>query len=222
MNKIILHIYLQNDGFDACTAYVGRGEIEGYVIRPEVAYAKNNDEENKMLEALCELGYLKKDEKDHRYNITYKGLEYAESLLSSNKNSRDVFVAMAFQDDMTTVRDMAIKPACAKYGFNAYTVDESEHNGDITDEIIACIKTSRFVIADFTHNNRGVYFEAGYAQGRGIEVIRTCKKKYFDEQDPNDAESKLHFDINHYNFILWKNEKDLEKQLMDRIRATIL
>lgn len=176
-----------------------------------------------MFEALCELGYLKKDERLYRYCITHKGLEYAESLLSSNKNSNKVFVAMRFQDDMKNMLKNAIKPACSDCGFDAYTVDEMEHNNNINDEIVVGLKTSRFVIADFTYNNNGVYFEAGYAEGKGIEVIRTCNKKYYeDHKNDSDPEHRLHFDVNHYNFIFWENEADFKKKLVDRIRHTIL
>jgi hypothetical protein len=41
------------------------------------------------------------------------------------------------------------------------------------------------LVADFTGQRGGVYWEAGFAQGLGIPVIRTCK---------SDELWKLHFD----------------------------
>lgn len=76
---------------------------------------------------------------------------------------------------------------------------------------------------DFTDNNEGAYFEAGFAQGFGLEVIRACNKNWFEEKDAyGNNVNHLHFDINHYNFILWENESDYKNKLVANIKATIL
>ncbi len=80
------------------------------------------------------------------------------------------------------------------------------------DAIIAEIRKSLFMVADFTENRGGVYFEAGYAQGLGIPVIWTCR---------HDHKDRLHFDTRQYNHILWTDEIDLFEQLRRRIEATI-
>jgi hypothetical protein len=79
-------------------------------------------------------------------------------------------------------------------------------------KIISEIKNSRFIVADFTYQNRGVYFETGYAQGMELPVIRCVREDDF---------NNLHFDKNHYNFIKWKTPDDLEDQLYDFICAII-
>ena len=61
--------------------------------------------------------------------------------------------------------------------------------GGITDEIMAEIRQSRFVIADYTGQKNGVYFEAGFALKLGLTVIPTCR---------TDEVGKLHFDIKHH------------------------
>jgi len=48
--------------------------------------------------------------------------------------------------------------------------------------------------------------------GLGLPVIWTCR-----EDDIKEA----HFDINHYNHIVWKNTADLKERLGKRILATI-
>jgi len=192
---------------------------------PAVGYAKNVYELNKMLGALSELGYVTEISQSFSNitcELTISGLTNAETLLSSNINSNKVFVAMGFSPDLLDAHENAIKPACEELGFSACIISEEEHNDGITDKIIAAIKTSRFAIVDFTYNNNGAYFEAGYAQGRGLPVIRTCKKGWFDGLDAEGRKNKLHFDISHYNIILWENEEDLKKRLIDRIGATIL
>ena len=153
--------------------------------------------------------------------LNINGHSRAEELLTKNPDSKNVFVAMGFVKDLLNAMDLAIKPACYECGFNAFLIKDKEYNNGITDEIIVAIKTSKFVITDFTYNNCGAYFEAGYAQGFGLEVIRCCNQEWFDSVDDKGNKNKLHFDINHYNFILWKNELDLKSKLINRIRATI-
>lgn len=85
----------------------------------------------------------------------------------------------------------------------------------IDDEIIAEIRRSRFVVADFTHDKekgvRGsVFYEAGFASGLGLEVIYSCRKG---------LEGELSFDTRQYHHILWETPEDLRIQLRDRIRA---
>ena len=87
-----------------------------------------------------------------------------------------------------------------------------EHNNDITDEIIAEIRKSRFLVADFTRQRGGVYFEAGFAKGLEIPVIFTCKEDEIDQ---------VHFDTRQYNHILWKDPEDLYLKLKMRILATL-
>jgi len=73
---------------------------------------------------------------------------------------------------------------------------------------------SKFVIADLTGNRNGVYYEAGYAQALGKEVIVTWKKTDESEEQP-------HFDIAQKNMIRWDSENDLYECLVKRIEATV-
>jgi nucleoside 2-deoxyribosyltransferase len=83
----------------------------------------------------------------------------------------------------------------------------------INDAIIAGIKKSRFTIADFTQHKAGVYFEAGYALGRGQKVIYTCRA---------DEIANAHFDTRNYQHIVWENSEDLKQKLIDKITAFVL
>jgi hypothetical protein len=40
---------------------------------------------------------------------------------------------------------------------------------------MAEIRRSRFVVADYTGQRNGVYFEAGFGLGLGLVVIPTCR-----------------------------------------------
>ncbi|PIS10383.1 MAG: hypothetical protein COT73_09715 [Bdellovibrio sp. CG10_big_fil_rev_8_21_14_0_10_47_8] len=146
--------------------------------------------------------------------LTPEGWKKIESFYSNIK-SRKAFIAMSFHGDDRASTQMAIEEACREAGnWEAFTIDKKEYVGGITDEIIASINQSRFVIAEFTGGNPGVYFEAGYAEGAGIPVIPLVKKSELDD-------GKLHFDIRHVNHIGWESADDLKKRLKDRIQAII-
>jgi nucleoside 2-deoxyribosyltransferase len=91
---------------------------------------------------------------------------------------------------------------------------EQHHNSRIDDEMVARIRRSRFMVADFTGNRPNVYFEAGFALGLGVPVVWTRRK---------DAADPIHFDNRQYNFIEWQGDNlpEFRKQLQLRIEATI-
>ena len=128
---------------------------------------------------------------------------------------------MGYKEDLLDACDKAIKPACEECGFKANLISDKEHNNGITDQIIVEIKTSKFIVVDFTYNNAGAYFEAGYAQGCGIPVIRCCKDEWYNGSDEKGNDNKLHFDVRHYSTIIWKDHEDLRNRLTANIRYNI-
>ncbi|MBT4733330.1 hypothetical protein HOB87_15395 [Candidatus Woesearchaeota archaeon] len=146
--------------------------------------------------------------------LTVEGFSEIESTLEDHSQSRKVFIACNFdtpyQDDLVK----AIKSACAICGFDANLVSGEKHNDDISHKIISDIRRSKFIIADFTDQNNGVYFEAGYAMGMSKKVIRLIDKEQFES---------LHFDTRQFNHIPWEHGEweELEDKLIDQINATI-
>jgi len=127
------------------------------------------------------------------------------------QNSNQAFVAMWFDENMLSAYQK-IKQACFDNKFSAFRIDYKEHNNEISGEILAEIRKSRFLIADVTGQRQGVYFEAGYALALGIPVIWSCKKT-----DLNN----VHFDTRQYNHVVWENENDLYTRMNNRIKGTI-
>lgn len=146
--------------------------------------------------------------------LTFYGLEYIESLEHINKNLKNIFVAFNFEDNLKEVFNTFLKNSIEKEGFNYVVVnqDNVEHNKSINDEIIVKLKSSRIVIADFTNHRNSVYFEAGYAMGMNIPIIWTCQEGH---------ESDMSFDTRQFPHIVWKNGKDLVKQVIDRIKVIL-
>jgi hypothetical protein len=134
--------------------------------------------------------------------------------IAENSNSRFCFVAMSFDPSMASIYDHAIAPAINETGFLPFIVNNIHVDSDktINDEIIAGIKKAHFTIADFTHHKAGVYFEAGYALGRGQKVIYCCKQEEI---------QAAHFDTRNYQHIVWKSEVDLKEKLVNKINAFI-
>lgn len=121
---------------------------------------------------------------------------------------------MWFDDRLRPIWTSAIEPAINGAGYDAKRIDAHEHNNRIDDEIMAMIRRSRFVVADFMGNRGGVYFEAGFALGLGIPVIWTCRGSRL---------HRVHFDNRQYAFVTWEPDKleDFKTRLQNRIEATL-
>ena len=105
-----------------------------------------------------------------------------------------------------------LRMCCENLGWEVKIVDEEEHNNGIMDKVIALMNRASFTIAELTHQKSGVYYEAGYAKGRGLPVIHIVREDDFNE---------CHFDVKHLNLVVWKDFEDLKKKLTSRIEATI-
>ena len=134
----------------------------------------------------------------------------------TNTDSSQAFVAMWFDDSMAGCYENGIEPGIRDAGYEPLRIDRKEHVNKIDDEIIAEIRRSRFLVADFTQGpdgaRGGVYYEAGFAHGLDLPVIFTCRQ---------DSLDKLHFDTSHYNHIVWDNHAELRTTLTNRILAVI-
>jgi len=121
---------------------------------------------------------------------------------------------MWFDQSIAKIYNEAIAPAIEIAGYKPRRIDHIDHNNDITDEIISQIRRSKFIIADYTGQRGGVYYEAGFARGLGIEVFMTCKE---------DEIKDLHFDINHLNCIGWESDnlEEFKNRLANRIEAIL-
>ena len=157
---------------------------------------------------------LERNNQFTRVTVTVQGHSHVASQLTST-NSSQAFVAMWFNDSMDAVYNHAIAPAIQAAGYEPYRIDRGNFLNKIDDEIIAQIRQSRFIVADFTHDPEGsvrgsVYYEAGFAYGLGIPVIFTAHE-----------DADLHFDTRQFPHILWNpdNLDTLKQELTNRILA---
>lgn len=174
-------------------------------------HANHHMEVNQVFDYLVEDGYLVRPTLK-ACQFTMRGLIRAEEMLAQATAARQGFVAMWFDKSLQSVYENGIEPAIRDAGFDPFRIDRLEHVNRIDDEIIAQIRQSRFLVADFTGHRGGVYFEAGYAMGRDLPVIWTCR---------DDDLKELHFDTRQYNFIAWKKPEELYTRLKHRIGAIL-
>lgn len=149
---------------------------------------------------------------EHRIFVKAEGFEELELRKRQNSQSEKAFIAMWFHSDLKQVYDEQIAVAVADAGYRPVRVDLEEFNDDVVARILAEIREARFVIADFTGNRNGVYFEAGFALGLSLPVIWLCR-----DSDIQNA----HFDTNHFNHLTWTLGKPFHERLATRILATI-
>ena len=129
-------------------------------------------------------------------------------------SSGSVFVSMPMnKEKYNCVDDIQIgtRTAIAATKNQPYFINEDAHNENISVKIFEKIQSCKFLVADFTYQNAGVYYEAGYAKGIGKTVIHTCRSDEF---------SKLHFDVKQIQFVVWNDVQELATKLEEQIRKS--
>lgn len=177
-----------------------------------VAFCKNESEFHFLLKHLVDKGLIKAAQTGTEYLLSFDGWNKFEELNRKITRKRQGFIAMWFNDSMSEAYEKGFRQAVIDCGYEPMRIDLKQHNNKIDDEIMVEIRNSGFLIADFTGNRGGVYFEAGFAMGLGIDVIWTCRKTDID---------KLHFDTRQFNHITWETIDDIYNGLTNRIKNTI-
>lgn len=212
--KIDIDLHNLDQSIDA----INKNEINPQVIHIiesslpllSICWAQNSSEVRYIVK-----DYLEKQKGFITFNgtprITPDGWEFLEKQKYNIPNSQICFVAMWFDSSMNQLWEV-LKSSILNAGYKPIRVDKHLHISRIDDEIISLIRQSKFIVADYTGQRAGVYFESGFALGLGINVFWLCDKE--------DSEN-LHFDTNHYNFIFWEKEKlnRLKDNLTTRIIA---
>ena len=194
-----------------------------------LAYSESADfdELEYLVDSLAERGLIEKGRQLRNYYVSTRGFLYIVTAsgyieierLQTERQSDQCFVALWFNEATDALYDRAIAPAVRAAGYQPLRIDQKEDFiGKIDDQIIAEIRRSRFMVADFTHGDGGVrgsvYYEVGFAQGLDIPVIFTCRDDQLDD---------LHFDTNHFLHLSWPrgHAQALIEPLKNRILANI-
>ena len=186
-------------------------------------YCESNNriaEVESIVSALKKCDYIEicdgvKGSGDTEYRISIEGWRHIADIKRKTSFYKYGFIAMSFSNDAAYIENV-LKKAITEAGYEPRIFKDYEHNNYIMPEIFSEIHKSRFVVVDITIPNYGAYYEAGYAQAIGKEVIVCCKSEIF-----NDPDKKPHFDIAQKSMIIWNDEADLLSRLIRRIEATI-
>lgn len=154
--------------------------------------------------------------------LSLKGWQRHAELLKSGAKSRHAFMAMKFGDaGLDALYRDHLEPAVALTGFDLRrTSDDHKTAGNIVNRMRVELRTSRFVVCDLTHGNRGAYWEAGFAEGLGRPVFYLCRR---DVLDSADRDTRPHFDTAQQLIIGWDpaDPAAAMRELKDAIRATL-
>lgn len=171
-------------------------------IKKQIAY---------MESYLKEQGYIKILQGEG-IQLRQKAWERIEELQRKQIYNHRAFVAIDFGESTNVLREK-IREGVQSAGYQAIFMDEEHYNGQIVPEMLYRIDACRFVIADLTHKNSNVYFEAGYATGQNKEVIYLCKEAKLD--------TSPQFDVAQYNLLTYETIDEIPQKLKARIEATI-
>jgi len=215
LNRTLLNLSrLTERPFDVIKLNMARNEDGLHLFTPSVEGSQA------FLQELAEQKYIR----FNKYGSTYqwhvffrttKFWEVVETLQREEVGNKRAFVAMWFHESMNDYYKNGIKKAIEDAGYVPVRIDMQDFNDKICDEIIAEIRRTKFLVADFSDMRSGVFFEAGFAKGLGREVIFTVRKADVDKL-------KEHFDTRQYNHIVYDAPEDLYKKLYNRMCATIV
>ncbi|HEV7514290.1 MAG TPA: hypothetical protein VGO27_21520 [Candidatus Acidoferrum sp.] len=176
-------------------------------------WAQSFDELQYVLQDFLEQEGLVRTYVTGGFKLTPRGWARVEDLRGGTVDSDRAFVAMSFDPKYSKLFEFGLRPGIQRAGYNPIRIDRVEHNNRIDDEIVATIRQCKFLVADFSVNRGGIYFEAGFAVGLGRPVIWTVQREELDN---------VHFDTRQYNFVRWTNEglPEFAKALQNRIEAS--
>lgn len=163
------------------------------------------------------IGILTNDPLNCAVTLSPTGWVRVDELQAVSPRSDKAFVAMWFDNKLSTAYELGIKPALQGCGYKLpFRVDDKEIDSSgyvpkIDDRIMAAIRRARFLVADITGARVAVYFEAGFAEGLGIPIIWTCRKA--------SAKKDMCFDTRQHEHILWTEPEDLRAALVAKIGA---
>lgn len=174
-----------------------------------LAWCDREEEFDYHLQTLTDRGLVAAPTMEPVWIITPAGWDRIAQIGAKAHVSTDlVFVAMTFDPALSTAWTDGLQPGIAAAGYRPERVDTGHHAGKIDDRIMAMIREARFVVVDVTTQNRGAYFEAGFALGLDRQVIWSVRE--------NDL-ANVHFDTRQFNHVVWTDPADLRDKIRDRV-----
>lgn len=122
----------------------------------------------------------------------------------------DVFVIMPFSADFDDTYYFGIHQAIHELGLTCTRVDEVMFTGSILDQIFHQLRSSRVIVAELTKPSPNVYYELGIAHAMQRPVVLLT----------GDV-GQVPFDLKVVNHLVYKNIRDLNIKLRERIKGLL-
>ncbi|MBA7548225.1 hypothetical protein ES705_40672 [subsurface metagenome] len=118
------------------------------------------------------------------------------------------------------------KPIAQECGLRLYRVDKDNEGDLIKKTIDKYIKEAEIIIADLTNERPSCYHEVGFAYGLGryMNVILTVREDHSStSKNFNSNGPKIHFDLNDYPRITWKDDEidEFKEKLLQEIKKRL-
>lgn len=132
-------------------------------------------------------------------NVIDKGFIFI--IMPMDKNKHDTEKSADIWHVYTT-----IKTAAQMSGFRAERVDYIRGAASIDNKIYEHIEKAEVIIADLSYERPNCYFELGYAKALGKDMIIIARQG-----------TKIHFDVEHYDYIEFSSEEYLAQELSTQL-----
>jgi nucleoside 2-deoxyribosyltransferase len=176
-----------------------------------ICFAKNIDEFISLAKLLRDWGLLELHT-DLSGSAVFSLSARAFTLLKEEKNTRQVFIANWF-DDKQTETISTIEAAVREAGYEPMCIRDKQYKEIIIEKALSEIRNSNFIVVNLTGMRDAVIYEAGFAEGLGLEAIFIRDKK--------EKKQKNEFYTGHYKINYYENLEELKKILPTIIRARL-
>lgn len=210
VDRVLMNLY------NSFPNYADTFESNQKVARLFFSETQDDDNHLPFIKIMEDLGYIKKYY-SNVFSISAAGWKRIDSITQLNLNSKQGFIAMEFSDNTINIgKDFST--AIKASGYKPMIIKDKEHNNQIVPEILSEIERSRFLVMDVSFPNYGAYYEAGFALGKGKQVIICCSADKFDDKEKS---NRPHFDIAQKSMVIWNTREELVEKLRKRIEATV-
>ena len=144
-------------------------------------------------------------------------VEVVRELRESARRVNELFIIVAFREDMSDYRRM-IEELAREIELTPNFAGAHETGEALSEEILSSIRRSIIVLCDLSFERPNCYYEAGYAKGALRHVIFTCREDHDPRKYPN-AQFKVHFDLDQLKITWWDpaNMSSAQAELSDRL-----
>jgi hypothetical protein len=209
--------YLGTAGIPSRWVYCRKEELMGLLGTVDDLSPGQKEGFNFIFERLTKKGLIELNSRPSSgglpgYRLTFDGWERFEELHRVLADSKIAFMAMGYGNSHVDRAYTEFVRAVEQTGFQLYRLDQKPKSGLIDLRMRVEIRSAKFLIADLTEENRGAYWEAGFAEGLGKKVYYTCEASKFEA-------TKTHFDTEHLLTIKWS--PDVMPAALDELKSAI-